>query len=64
MHEAAPSSIFKAGVGREHSGGTATTKTTDDGEAAEGVPWLTGRLRGEDGSARLPQTSLRSVRSE
>lgn len=37
MHEAAPSSIFKAGGRREHSGGTATTKTTDDGEAAEGV---------------------------
>lgn len=42
MHEAAPSSIFKAGGRREHSGGTVTTKTTDDGEAAEGVPWLTG----------------------
>lgn len=36
MHEAAPSSIFKAGGRREHSGGTATTKTTHDGEAAEG----------------------------
>lgn len=46
MHEAAPSSIFKAGGRREHSGGTATTKTTDDGEAAEGVPWLTGWVRG------------------
>lgn len=64
MHEAAPSSIFKAGGRREHSGGTATTKTTDDGEAAEGVPWLTGWVWGEDGFARLPQISLRSVLSE